>query len=240
MASPLILIENVLARRGPSFRVALRHFTVAPGKSVAVVGRSGSGKSTCLDVMAGILRPDEGGRFELRPGTEAAPISVPELWAAPRQDGLRELRGRHLGYVLQTGGLVPFLSIGENIELPIRRAGRHDPGRVAALLERLGLEGLGDRKPRQVSIGQRQRAAVARALAHRPALVLADEPTASVDPETAEAVMTLLTTAARQEGAALVVVTHDLELARMHGLRLAICASGAEPGLSVLDDRIAA
>ena len=240
MAAPLIFLENVLVRRGSSFRVAVRHFTVGPGESVAIVGRSGSGKSTCLDVMAGILRPDEGGRFEMRLKAEAAPISVPALWAAPRQDGLRELRGRHLGYVLQTGGLVPFLSIGENIELPIRRAGRRDASRVVALLERLGLAGLGDRKPREVSIGQRQRAAVARALAHRPALVLADEPTASVDPETAETVMTLLTTAARQEGAALVVVTHDLELVRMHGLRITSCASGDEPGLSVLDDRIAA
>jgi putative ABC transport system ATP-binding protein len=237
MAPPLIALEDVLARRGPTFRMALRHFTVAPGEAVAIVGRSGSGKSTCLDVMAGILRPDAGGRFEMRVGPGPVPVSVPELWATPRQDGLRELRGRHLGYVLQTGGLVPFLSIGENIELPIRRSGRRDPGRVAVLLERLGLAGLGNRKPRAVSIGERQRAAVARALAHRPALVLADEPTASVDPETAETVMTLLTTAARQEGAALVLVTHDLELARMHGLRITICASGDAPGLSVLDDR---
>ena len=112
MAAPLIFLENVLVRRGPSFRVAVRHFTVAPGESVAIVGRSGSGNSTCLDAMAGILRPDDGGRFEMRLRAEAAPISVPALWAAPRQDALRELRGRHLGYVLQTGGLVPFLSIG--------------------------------------------------------------------------------------------------------------------------------
>ena len=237
MPLPLMALENVLARRGPSFRMVLRHFTVAAGEAVAIVGRSGSGKSTCLDVMAGILRPDEGGRFEMRIGPEAAPISVPELWATPRQDGLRELRGRHLGYVLQTGGLVPFLSVAENVELPIRRAGRRDPGRVVQLLERLGLAGLGDRKPRQVRSANGSGRRSPGPLAGRRPWCWRTSRTASVDAETATTVMTLLTTAARQEGAALVVVTHDFELAQLHGLRIARCASGGEPGLSVLDDR---
>jgi putative ABC transport system ATP-binding protein len=234
---PLLALEEVEVRRGASFRMLVRHLAVEPGEAVAVVGASGSGKSTCLDVMAGILRPSRAGRFEVRAGGEGAPVSVAALWEEPHQQCLRELRGRVLGYVLQTGGLIPFLSIEENVELPLRRVGRRDPERVRTLLKLLGLADLGPRKPREVSIGQRQRVAVARALAHRPALVLADEPTASLDPDTATEVMTLLAATARHEGAALVMVTHDRELAERHGLRIATCAPAAEPGLSVLCDR---
>jgi putative ABC transport system ATP-binding protein len=237
MPRPVLALEEVEAKRGGSFRLLVRHFAVASGEAVAIVGRSGSGKSTCLDVMAGILRPARVGRFEICPDGEAA-ISVAGLWGSPDQVALRELRGRRLGYVLQTGGLVPFLSIAANVELPLRRMDRRDQARVAALLDRLGVTVLEARRPREVSIGQRQRAAVARALAHAPAVVLADEPTASLDPDTAEAVMGVLRDSAAREGAALIVVTHDRDLAQRHGFRVAACVSAGEPGFSVLDDRV--
>src|SRR4051794_24999182 len=116
---PVMVLEDVEATRGSSFRLLVRHLAVGPGEAVAIVGRSGSGKSTCLDVMAAILRPTRAGRFEIRPGGDGeAVIPVAQLWEAGYQRRLRELRGRRLGYVLQTGGLVPFLSIAANVELP--------------------------------------------------------------------------------------------------------------------------
>lgn len=214
----------------------MRHFRVTRGEAVAIVGQSGSGKSTCLDIMAGILKPDRAQGFTFQHQGDA-PVSLADLWQRQDRTRLRDWRAHHLGYVLQTGGLVPFLSLADNIDLPLRLLGRHEPARVQELLAALGLSGLGGRKPRHVSIGQRQRAALARALAARPALLLADEPTASLDPASAETVMSLLTNAARREGAALVMVTHDRGLAARHGLRIAACAPGSAPGLSVLDDR---
>ncbi|SNB55757.1 putative ABC transport system ATP-binding protein [Arboricoccus pini] len=232
----MLTLDDVALRRDASFELVVRHFAVAPGEAVAIVGQSGSGKSTCLDIMAGILKPDRAQRFTFH-HAEDAPISLADLWQRHDRGGLRNWRARHLGYVLQTGGLVPFLSLADNVGLPLRLLGRREPGRVQELLQALGLDGLGRRKPRHVSIGQRQRAALARALAARPALLLADEPTASLDRDSAETVMGLLTSAARRENAALVMVTHDRDLAVRHGLRIATCASGGALGLSVLDDR---
>lgn len=238
MAEPLLLLEETGFTRDATFALRIRHLAVHPGEAVAIVGRSGSGKSTCLDIMAGILRPGESGTFRFRSGD--AGLSLAALWARGDQPALRRWRSHHVGYVLQTGGLVPFLSLAANIALPLGLAGAGGPERVQHLLQALGLAGLGGRKPRQVSIGQRQRAALARALAIRPALLLADEPTASLDEETAEAVMREMTGLARDERSALVMVTHDPDLARRHGLRLVHCGQGEQSGLSVIDDRVAA
>jgi putative ABC transport system ATP-binding protein len=215
-------VEAATRRRGRAadgFRLEVPSFRVAAGECVALTGPSGSGKSTMLDLLGLVLRPDGARAFVMtRPdGTE---VDVAGLWQRDDRDALASLRARHIGYVLQTGGLLPFLTAGENIGLSRSLLGL---GRgstlVGRLIEALGLGQLLRRKPQALSIGERQRVAIARALAHRPALLLADEPTAALDPAQAMAVMRLLLDLAAELAVGTVVVSHDWDLVRRLELR---------------------
>jgi putative ABC transport system ATP-binding protein len=201
----------VLAARGVtrSFGTteALRgaDLTVGYGEVLAVMGPSGSGKSTLLHCLAGILRPDSG-----------------EVWFAGRrtdQLGERartELRRRSFGFVFQFGQLVPDLPAIENVMLPLLLAGQARAAareQAAALLAKLDLDGLEQRRPGELSGGQAQRVAVARALVIRPEVIFADEPTGSLDSLAGLRVMQLLTGAARAQGATVVLVTHEARVA---------------------------
>lgn len=175
------------------------------GEFAAVVGRSGSGKTTLLDVMGLLMRPTAG--RVLLDGVDSADLS----------DGRRaELRGRRIGFIFQEYNLLPTLNVVENVTLPLRYTGgdgRDGRRRAFELLEALGL---GDRvrhRADELSGGQQQRVAIARALINRPALVLADEPTGSVDTETASELAVLMRHLNRAEGTTFVLVTHDLDLA---------------------------
>jgi ABC-type lipoprotein export system ATPase subunit len=172
---------------------------VAAGELVAVVGRSGSGKSTLLHVLGGLERP-EGGTIEL---------------AGERLDGrgereLARVRARKVGFVFQFFHLVPELTGAENVALAARLPGAAPGARArgAALVERLGLAEAAGRLPRELSGGEQQRIAVARALVNDPALVLADEPTGNLDPEAGADVLALLREVA-DEGRGVVLVTHE-------------------------------
>ncbi len=228
---PALCITDARRRRGQGaagdFALLIPHFAVAPGEAIAVTGPSGSGKSTLLDLLALALKPDVAACFALA-GTDVA-----ALWRRDAADALAGLRARRLGYVLQQGGLLPFLSVGENIALPQRLAGRPDPGRIAALSRRLEIADQLAKKPAALSVGQRQRAAIARALAHRPAIVLADEPTASVHPEMADTILGLLVASARESGAALVLATHDAARAEAAGFTLLPLVTGRQDALAV-------
>jgi putative ABC transport system ATP-binding protein len=150
-------------------------------------------------------------------------------WRAGRRDALADLRARRIGVVPQTGGLLPYLTVGGNIALPQRIAGRPDAARARALADELGIGPHWAKRPAELSVGQRQRVAIARALSHRPALVLADEPTASVHPELADAVLALLKRECAAAGAALIVATHDPDRARRAGYPVLACETHA-PG----------
>ena len=172
---------------------------VAPGSSLAIMGPSGCGKSTLLALIGGLDTPTRG----------RVVIGDREISRMP--DGARaEVRRRDMGLVYQSDNLLPFLTAVENVALQLSLHGCHDGyERSTELLRSVGL---GDRLgalPDQLSRGQRQRVAVARALVHRPGLVLADEPTGSLDHESANALVALLRDAQRESGATLVVVTHD-------------------------------
>lgn len=207
---------------GSRFTLLIERFEVAEDARVAVVGPSGSGKSTLLALLALALRPGDGTTLALA-GTDAL-----ALWRAGHGDALAALRARCLGFVPQTGALLPFLSLRDNIMLPGRILGRPDNSRVVALSEQLGIAAILDRMPAAVSVGQRQRAAVARALAHRPGVVLADEPTASVHPAQADDILRLLTQTATEDGSALVITTHDPARAQASGYAIAPCRPDAD------------
>ncbi|MCS4247735.1 MULTISPECIES: ABC transporter ATP-binding protein [unclassified Pseudomonas] len=184
------------------------------GEQVAIVGPSGCGKSTLLDLLALVLAPDQVGQFEFHQHDIAG------LWRGDQQTTLAALRSQHLGYVLQTGGLLGFLDVRSNIALSRQLLGLRDDGSVMRLAEQLEISDQLAKKPAALSVGQRQRVSCARALAHAPQLVLADEPTASLDPLNAERVMQALLAQAREHRAACVIATHDEPLARASGLQV--------------------
>jgi putative ABC transport system ATP-binding protein len=180
----------------------------AGGTSLAVVGPSGCGKSTLLGVLGGLGLPTTG---TVRVGRDVLSALGERERAA--------FRRRHVGYVYQRDNLLPFLTVEENLafQLALGAAERADPAHATGLLTRLGLDMLAHRLPDQLSGGQRQRVAVARAVVHRPALLLADEPTGALDPRNAGVVVDLLLEVGHELGATLVVATHDRAAARRMG-----------------------
>ena len=188
------------------FAMEVGALTLRDGEAVGIVGPSGCGKSTLIDLLALLRKPSRVARFELLHHDVAA------LWRRDALQACNALRAVHVGVVLQTGGLLPGLTVRENVLLSQRLLGAVDAAWVDQLLGALELAGLAARRPAQLSIGQRQRVAIARALAHHPALVLADEPTASLGVDHAPAALDLLLSLARDSGAALLVVSHDVAL----------------------------
>ncbi|GHE21371.1 ABC transporter ATP-binding protein [Halomonas urumqiensis] len=175
---------------------------LAPGESLALMGESGSGKSTLLHLAAGLDLADHG--EVLLAGESLARLGEPAR---------ARLRRESLGLVFQQFHLVPSLTVADNLRLQARLAGREDAEWSAELLARLGLSALARRYPEQLSGGQQQRLAIGRALAPRPALLLADEPTGNLDETTAGEVLELLLDLVRDTGCALLLVTHSAQVA---------------------------
>ena len=175
---------------------------IAAGERVALTGESGSGKSTLLHLIAGLDRPD-GGAIKL------ADTSISDLADA----GRAELRRDRLGLVFQQFNLIPSLSVEDNLNFQSRIAGRHDAAWHGELVQRLGLAGLLKRYPEQLSGGQQQRVAIGRALAVKPLLLLADEPTGNLDEATADDVLALTRDLVARTGCGFLMVTHSARLA---------------------------
>lgn len=187
------------------------------GAKLAFIGESGSGKSTLLELLAMILRPNESGSFSFQPLTDEPAQDVNAIWESGDVDRLSDLRSRYIGYVLQYGGLLPYLTVRENIELP-RRLLEMEVGDVAdRLASKLHIAQQLERLPSALSVGQRQRAAIGRALAHEPPIVIADEPTAAVDPPNAERIALMLAELAGELGVTLIWSTHALSLVEKVG-----------------------
>jgi putative ABC transport system ATP-binding protein len=179
-------------------------FTVDSGSSVAITGPSGGGKSTLLGVIGGLAQPTSG---TVRIGD----AQISELSDRDRSD----FRRSHIGFVYQADNLLPFLTLLENVGLQLALNEKSSgTGRSLAALADLGLAGLAYRLPDHVSGGQRQRAAVARAIVHQPKIILADEPTGALDTVNAAGVIDLLLAMQREIGATLIMVTHDRDAAR--------------------------
>ena len=177
---------------------------VNAGEFVVIMGKSGSGKSTLLGLLAALDYPDNG-------SVELAGTTLSSL----DEDALAAIRQRDMGFVFQSFHLLPTLTVAENIAFPLDIARRPDKARVNELIAAVGLEPRRNSLPNQLSGGEQQRTAVARALVSRPKIVFADEPTGNLDEQNADQVMQLLLDLRQQTGSALVVVTHDPALAEM-------------------------
>ena len=190
-------------------------FSVSPGEFIAIVGDSGVGKSTLLNCLAGLDDWDSGrivhGDIDLGKLDETQRA----LW-----------RRAQVGFVFQAFHVLPHLDVAQNVALPLMLLGRPDAVRVQQMLDAVGLGDLSARLPQQLSGGQLQRVALARALVHRPALLLADEPTGNLDPSTAVRTMDLLLAQTREQGAALVLVTHSDSAAARADRVLRLTAQG--------------
>jgi putative ABC transport system ATP-binding protein len=203
---PAMLSIQGLARRfGPRPILDALDLELATGDYVAIVGESGAGKSTLLNLVAGLDRPDAG-RIVIG-GEDITHLD---------EDARTRLRRTRVGFVFQAFHILPHMTIAQNVELPLVLLGVDPAERRARTAELLTAVGLGDRgesPPRELSGGELQRVAVARALVHRPTLVLADEPTGNLDPDTADTVLQLLARTIRAQGAAGILVTHSMHAA---------------------------
>jgi len=187
---------------------------IGAGEFVSIVGRSGSGKTTLLDLVGLLLRPTSG--QVLIAGEDASRL---------KDNQRADVRGQRIGFIFQEYNLLPALNVLENVMLPLRYTKSRVDGRARALelLEAVGLTDRLKHRPDELSGGQQQRVAIARALINRPAIILGDEPTGSVDTQTSQELVGLMRWLNREEGVTFVIVTHDLELAgradRMIGLK---------------------
>ncbi|PIQ37194.1 MAG: ABC transporter ATP-binding protein [Lysobacterales bacterium CG17_big_fil_post_rev_8_21_14_2_50_64_11] len=177
--------------------------TVNAGESIAIVGASGSGKTTLLGLLAGLDLPSRGDIH----------IAGAHLNALDEEQRAA-LRARAVGFVFQSFHLLPALTAEENVALPLELAGRNEPGRAREVLESVGLGARCHHYPRQLSGGEQQRVAIARAFVTRPRILFADEPTGNLDQDTGAQISELLFTLNREYGTTLVLVTHDMVLAR--------------------------
>nr|VFK78973.1 MAG: putative ABC transport system ATP-binding protein [Candidatus Kentron sp. SD] len=208
-------LRNVVKTRGDKtrrIRIEIPHLEVAEASFVAIVGRNGSGKSTLLDMLGLILTPDHADEFSLF-GNRLLRLDRLSIGAKTR------FRRKHLAYVLQTGGLIEFLTLRENIRFAARLAKR-PLSRIEALAKDLGIADVLDKRPGRVSGGQRQKAAIARALIREPDIILADEPTSALDSGSAERLMDTFGRMTRELGCSLIMVTHDRALVEEHADRI--------------------
>jgi putative ABC transport system ATP-binding protein len=229
--TPVLAMEGVAKTRRDSeraFTLEVPRLTLQAGDRLALVGASGSGKSTLISLLALAADPDAAGRFEVW-GLGTQPFDVAGAWRRGDQAGLTDVRARLIAYVPQRDGLMEFLTVEQNVRCAAELAGPQDAG-LAEIMAALGLEALRDARPARLSGGQRQRAAVACALARRPRLILADEPTAALDAENAARVMESLCRLAEARGAALVFATHQLHLVAEYGFTTLKASVSGERG----------
>jgi putative ABC transport system ATP-binding protein len=197
--------------------IDVEHFNLDDGEQVALIGSSGSGKTTLLHLIAGILAPDSGRILfgDGKAGDQANSSADNWIDIAQLSEADRDVfRGRNIGYIFQTHHLLPGFTALENVLLGMTFTGQaHDPAWAKHLLNEVGLSDRLNYRPAKLSVGQQQRVAVARALANRPHLVLADEPTGALDTVNAQQVLGLIRRLCTEVNAALLIVTHDLAIA---------------------------
>jgi len=214
-------VKDVVKTRssnGYAFSLRVPSLRIQRGEKIALIGESGCGKSTLLDMLVFILQPSGVGTFSFH-ASGADAVDIGAAWKQRKRNRLAALRKAHMGYVMQTGGLLPYLNIYDNINLSRRMLGMKADGTVETLARELGLAQHLHKLPDALSTGERQRVAIGRALAHRPAIVVADEPTASVDPFAAEKIMSLFIGMVEEMNITVIVASHAWRHIKQLGLR---------------------
>lgn len=227
----VLMLRNMVferADRDRRFRLETPEFLLRRGETLALCGENGSGKSTLIEILALARAPASVEAFDLLAAHDA-PGDVKQAWTQAADSLLTRWRARHFGYIQQTGGLLGFLTVGENLALSQTLSGRRDPARIRDLAGKLEITSLLKAYPAALSVGQRQRAVIARALAHDPPIILADEPTASLDVAAAEGLVAMLCEIARANGIALIMATHNRALAESHGFTPVMARLTAQP-----------
>ncbi len=198
------LVKSFPQPEGGAIQVLdLPSLNVNEGEQLALIGQSGGGKTTLLHLIAGLLSPDAG-------TIKVNGIDLTRL----SEQGRDRFRAGTIGYVFQTFNLLPAFTAIENVRLGMTfGSGKADTERARHLLSRVGLDNRSNYRPSQLSVGQQQRVAIARAMAGRPRILLADEPTANVDPKSAENVLDLIGETCSEENVAMLIVTHDMQIA---------------------------
>jgi len=211
----LHICDMDIRRGGPQgFYVSLPGLTLRSGEVAALTGPSGCGKSTLLEMIGAILRPGSLGAYQLSERDIAAPL------LAEDEPALAAIRARELGFMLQHGGLLPWLPVMENITLARRLAGLTTQSSwLETAIDTLGVRHLLKSLPSRLSIGERQRVAFIRAIAHQPRLLLADEPTAALDPDNASRLFALIVDMVRTLDMTAIVVSHDWQRVEQYGLK---------------------
>ena len=221
-------LRIVRGRGEQAFEERLPQLRQQAGDVMAVVGGSGCGKSTLLEGVGLLLAPEHIGRYALGERKDVA-----DLMRSSQDSALANLRASRIGFMLQTGGLLPFLNVRENIMLPRRLLGLgpEHTEHITNAIDTLGLEHLLNKRPGNLSIGERQRVAFVRAISHQPGLLLADEPTSALDPVNARSLFQYFIDLARRSGVATLVVSHDWAL--VEDFNLPCLKPTVSPGLSV-------
>jgi putative ABC transport system ATP-binding protein len=204
-------MAKIRGEKNRKVEILIPKFTLDSGEFVAVVGSNGSGKSTLLDMLGLILSPDRSRAFEIN-----GEASIDPCCLSSREK--INIRRRHFAYVLQTGGLLEFLTIRENIRLAARLKSMPDKT-IQETARKLGIQDILHKRPGKISGGQRQKAAIARALVQEPNIILADEPTSAMDTHSASRLMNTFQALTQKSGAGLIMVTHDFELAKSNADR---------------------
>ena len=218
----LYALHNVVKTRSAgevSFSLRVPELRIHQGEKIALIGESGCGKSTLLDLLAFILEPSSAAAFQFLDMQRAQTVDFAAYWNRDKLNRLTALRKLNLGYVMQTGGLLPFLTVREYICLSRKILGMPCDSSVDDLVSELGLSRHLDKLPDALSTGERQRVAIGRALAHKPSIVIADEPTASVDPFAAEKIMSLFIGLVEELNITVIVASHAWRHIKQLGLR---------------------
>lgn len=213
----LFSLEKVACQFTGGVKIEITKAEIKRGNRFLISGPSGCGKSTALGLLSLALKPSHGKNFFFQD------CNILDLWKYQHQDQLAKLRASFFGFVPQTSGLISFLTVKENIMLPQTIIHKQDNGWFNKLIEHLDIKMILSKKPEEISVGQRQRVAVARALMNKPLVVMADEPTASVHPALADEILQLLMDTVTVTGAALIMTSHDTNRVLQYGLQEMIC-----------------
>ncbi len=211
MSTIVYSLKNVVKERvveNAGFRLQVPSIEIHAEENIALVGHSGCGKSTLMDMFALILHPDKADNFEINPA-DGKLDDIDNLWQRKKRDRLSQIRRQHIGYVMQSGGLLPYLTVRENIELPRRLLKLPNDDSIDSISRVLGIHRQLDKLPGLLSAGERQRVVFARALSHRPTILLADEPTAALDPITARKIMAVVMELIKGLKITLITASHD-------------------------------